>query len=80
MNTYFVLTVVTIVCGTIILAFKICFASKCESVQLCWGFLKVDRNVVIEDTEFKEETKHSENGTKQMQIEKKFAEIGAELV
>lgn len=68
MNTYFVLTVVTIVCGTIVLAFKICFASKCESVQLCWGFLKVDRNVVIEDTEFKEETKQSEISVTQMQI------------
>lgn len=67
MNTYFVLTLITIVCGTIVIAIKVCFASKCESVELCWGFLKVDRNVIIEDKEFHDESKLSESSIIQKQ-------------
>lgn len=60
MNSYLLLSIITIVSGGIVMAMKICFASKCESVNICFGFIRVDRNVSIEDTEFHNEEK-SEN-------------------
>lgn len=71
MNTYFILSVVTIVSGILILAMKICFASKCQSVRLCWGGIVVKRDVEIEDTEFKGENKYDFDSVfKQKQNEK----------
>jgi hypothetical protein len=71
MNTYFILSVVTIVSGILILAMKICFASKCQSVRLCWGGIVVKRDVEIEDSEFKDDGKYELGSIfKQKQSEK----------
>jgi hypothetical protein len=69
MNSYLLLSVLTIISGAFIMAMKICFASKCESISICCGVLKVERNVSIEDTEFHNEEKSSENMITQKQIE-----------
>lgn len=52
MQTSYLITIVTIVAGVIIFIFKICFASKCGRVSLCWGIINIDREVNLESKEF----------------------------
>lgn len=47
-----IIALVTIVAGVIIFLFKICFASKCEKVTICYGLLKINRDVENESKEF----------------------------
>lgn len=43
---------VTILSSVIVILIKICFASKCQKVKICWGLIKIDRDVEIEASEF----------------------------
>lgn len=52
MNTYFILSIVSLLGAMCLIAFKVCFASKCEEVSICYGILSVKRNVSIEEKEF----------------------------
>lgn len=47
-----IIALVTIVAGVIIFLFKICFASKCEKVTICYGLLKINRDIENESKEF----------------------------
>jgi hypothetical protein len=31
------------------LAIRYCFKSKCEDIKLCWGFIEINRNVLVEE-------------------------------
>lgn len=57
MDPYFLLALISILGGVLVVAMKVCFASKCEQFQICWGFLSVKRNVIVEDREFHDEAK-----------------------
>lgn len=52
MDSGLIIAIFTICAGVIIFIFKICFASKCEKVTLCYGLLKINREVVLEDTHY----------------------------
>lgn len=39
------------------LAIKVCFASKCEELEICYGLVSIKRNVIVEEKEFHEENK-----------------------
>lgn len=51
MSVYFILTVVSIVSAVFVIAIKSCFASKCENFSVCWGLIKVHREVSLENSE-----------------------------
>jgi|LakMenE01Jun11ns_1017448.scaffolds.fasta_scaffold9858510_4 hypothetical protein len=57
MNSYLILSIVTVLSGAVVMGMKICFASKCESVTLCCGVIKVERDVSIEEKEFSNDQK-----------------------
>jgi hypothetical protein len=61
MNSYLLLSIVTVLSGAVVMGMKICFASKCESVTLCCGAVKVERDVSIEEKEFHSEEKKENN-------------------
>jgi len=69
MNTYFILSLVTILAGIMILAMKVCFASKCEEFSICFGLVSVKRNVVIEEKEFHSTLKENIQELTQMRSE-----------
>jgi hypothetical protein len=46
-----VLTFAVMLIAGILLAMKICFASKCDDVKICCGLLSIHRNVTVENTE-----------------------------
>lgn len=46
------LAILTICVSVIIVAMKICFASKCEDVSVCFGLLSVHRAIELERTQF----------------------------
>lgn len=48
-DPYFVLSLVSIGGGVIVLAFKVCFASKCDTVELGWGAITIHRAVEREE-------------------------------
>lgn len=66
MNSSIIIALVTIIAGVIIFTLKICFASKCEKVNLCFGLLKISREVELEAKVYNNE-KSSPNEIKQMQ-------------
>lgn len=47
-DPYFVLALVSTGGAVLVLCIKVCFASKCDSVQLGWGFITIHRDVDIE--------------------------------
>lgn len=49
MNVYFILSMVSLLCAIIVLAMKLCFASKCGKVNLCFGLVIIDRQVSLEN-------------------------------
>jgi hypothetical protein len=51
METTTVLTLAVLLLGGILLGMKICFASKCDEVKLCYGLLSIHRNVSVENPE-----------------------------
>ncbi len=57
MDSYFLIAVVTIIGGVLVLAIKVCFASKCEELEICYGLVSIKRNVIVEEKEFHEENK-----------------------
>ena len=42
------ISLVTIVTGFFIICIKLIFKSKCKDVNLCYGMIKVERNVELE--------------------------------
>jgi len=60
-DAVFFLTIGSLVCGGFALVIKYCLRSKCDDVNLCFGFIKVHRNV---DLEVEEEMKQMELGIK----------------
>lgn len=46
-----VLTFAVLMIGGFLLAMKICFASKCDEVKICYGLLSIHRNVSVENAE-----------------------------
>jgi translation elongation factor EF-1beta len=52
MDAYLILSIVTLISAIVLVAMKICFASKCEEISFCYGILRVNRNVSMEDREF----------------------------
>lgn len=59
MNTYFVLSIVSILSAVVIIALKVCYASKCDSIKLCFGLIEIDREVSLENRQFDEQMKSS---------------------
>jgi hypothetical protein len=55
MNSYFILSLVSLLSAIAIVALKVCYASKCENVSLCWGFILVEREVNLENKELQSE-------------------------
>lgn len=51
MNSYFILSVVSILSAVLIVALKVCYASKCDDVTFCWGLIHIEREVSMEDTQ-----------------------------
>lgn len=46
-----IVTITVVIVSGCLLGMKICFASKCDDVKLCWGMLTIHRNVVVEHAE-----------------------------
>ena len=51
MNTYFVLSLVSLLTAIVIVALKVCYASKCEKISICCGVLEINREVSLENAE-----------------------------
>jgi hypothetical protein len=47
-NSVFFITVVSILTGSLALAFKYCLKSKCENFSCCFGLLNINRRVDLE--------------------------------
>lgn len=54
------IVLVTILSSVIVILIKICFASKCQKIKICWGLIKIDRDVEIEASEFGQKNKVDE--------------------
>lgn len=48
MNSVNVILLCSLIGGIITLLVKVCFASKCEDISVCYGLIKVKRNVHLE--------------------------------
>lgn len=59
MDSTVLITFVFVVIAGILLMMKICFASKCDNVSLCYGLISIHRNVLIENKEFHDPTQAS---------------------
>jgi len=51
MNNYFILSLVSFLSAIIIVALKVCYASKCAKIQVCWGMVSVSRETQQENRE-----------------------------
>jgi hypothetical protein len=58
-DAVFFVTISTLVCGSFGLVVRYCLKSKCDEVNLCFGLIKVHRDV---KTELEEEMKEMELG------------------
>jgi len=47
-NSAFWITIVTLCTGSVALGLKYCLKSKCDSINLCYGLIKIHRNVELE--------------------------------
>jgi hypothetical protein len=54
MNSFLLVSIISIVSATCIVFIKACYASKCEKISFCWGFLNVSREVEYENTELQD--------------------------
>lgn len=52
MSSYFIISIVSILSAMLVVGMRVCFASKCKEVDICWGLFSVKRSVALEDTEF----------------------------
>jgi hypothetical protein len=50
-NSAFWITIITILTGSLALALKYCLKSKCDHIDICFGCLKIERNVQLEQEE-----------------------------
>lgn len=53
MNNYFILSLVSFVSAVVIIALKVCYASKCEKISVCWGAVEVNREPRLENKELR---------------------------
>lgn len=51
MNSYFILSLVSLLCAVVIIALKVCYASKCDNISFCWGCIHIEREVELEKKE-----------------------------
>lgn len=51
MNSYFIVSVVSIFAAVCIVGLKVCYASKCDDINLCWGLIHIEREVRYEDSQ-----------------------------
>jgi hypothetical protein len=58
-DSIFFITGLTIITGSIGLCLKFCLKSKCDNVNLCYGLIKIHRNVELEMEDI-EENKNEE--------------------
>lgn len=71
MELSLILSFLFVCIASIIIAMKICFASKCQSIHICWGLIEVSRMVGIESTEFHSDViKKDESTQKQIGLDK----------
>jgi hypothetical protein len=54
MNPYFILSLVSLLSAVLIVALKVCYASKCDKIELCFGLIKINREVEFEQPQFRE--------------------------
>lgn len=54
MNSFLIVSIISILSATCIVCLKACYASKCENISLCWGLLNVSREVEYENPEMHE--------------------------
>jgi len=57
-NGIFFITISGLICTSISLLIRYCLKSKCEDINICYGLIKIKRNVELE---FQEEIKQMEN-------------------
>ena len=53
MNSYFILSLVSFISATVIITLKVCYASKCEKISVCWGAVEVRREPSLENAELR---------------------------
>jgi hypothetical protein len=53
-DSFFWITITTLLTGSIGLSLKFCLKSKCDNVNLCWGMIKVHRNTELEENNIDE--------------------------
>ena len=72
MNTYFILSIVSLLSAVVIIALKVCYASKCENISICFGCLLIQREVELESRTFnsEEDSFKAEKLITRMNIEK----------
>lgn len=51
MNSYFILSLVSMLAAIAIVALKVCYASKCDKVKICWGLVQINREVEYESSQ-----------------------------
>lgn len=52
MNSYFILSLVSLTSAVLIIALKVCYASKCDKIEICFGLIKINREVAYEQPQF----------------------------
>jgi len=77
MDLTLILSFLFVCIAAIIIGMKICFASKCQNVELCWGLLQISRMVNMESTEFHSNS-NQENQTIQRQNDSNKKQVGHE--
>jgi hypothetical protein len=60
-NAGFWITITTLLTGSIALGLKYCLKSKCDSINVCYGLLKIHRNVELETIDIENNNNIEEN-------------------
>jgi hypothetical protein len=53
-DSAFFITVISMIIGIVGLSIKYCLKSKCEHCNICFGLIKIDRRVELEENELNE--------------------------
>jgi hypothetical protein len=60
-NGAFWITIATLFIGAVSLAFKYCLKSKCKDINICFGCLRINRTVELEEGEVEMNENNSNN-------------------
>ena len=52
MNSFLIVSIVSLLSAVLIVALKVCFASKCDKIEIRFGLIKINREVELEHPEF----------------------------